>query len=63
MTRIFINIIIIIIINLLGRVFKVTKNGLFYCKSILGCQVIEDFDVCKLDDLWRHDVDTQITKK
>ena len=24
---------------------------LFYCESALGCQVIQDFDLCKLDDL------------
>ena len=24
---------------------------LFYCDSILGCRVIKDFDVCKLDEL------------
>ena len=24
---------------------------LFYCDSTLGCQVIQDFDLCKLDDL------------
>ena len=22
------------------------------CDSTLGCQVIQDFDLCKLDDLW-----------
>ena len=28
------------------------KNGvLFYCDSTLGCGVIRDFDLCKLDDL------------
>jgi len=30
---------------------------LFYCDSTLGCWVIQDFDLCKLDDLWRHNVD------
>ena len=24
---------------------------LFYCDSTLGCRVIQDFDLCKLDDL------------
>ena len=31
---------------------------LFYCDSTLGCRVIQEFDLCKLDDLWRHIVDT-----
>ena len=25
---------------------------LFYCDSTLGCRVIQEFDVCKLDDFW-----------
>ena len=24
--------------------------SLFYCDSTLGCRVIQDFDLCKLDD-------------
>ena len=28
-----------------------TQNFLFYCESSLGCRVIQDFDLCKLDDL------------
>ena len=32
---------------------------LFYCDSTLGCRVI---DLCKLDDLWRHFVDTKWCK-
>ena len=32
---------------------------LFYCDSILGCPVIQDFGLCKLDDLWRYSVDTK----
>ena len=35
---------------------------LFYCDSTLGCWVIQDFDLCKLDDLWRHNVDTKWCK-
>ena len=35
---------------------------LFYCDSTLGCRVIQDFDVCKLDDLWRHNLDTKWRK-
>ena len=35
---------------------------LFYCDSTLGCWVIQDFDLCKLDDLWRHRVDTKWCK-
>ena len=28
---------------------------LFYCDSTVGCRVIQDFDLCKLDDkLWRQ---------
>ena len=36
-----------------------------YVSEILGCWVMEDFDLCKLDDLWCHMVDTkwnEITK-
>ena len=35
---------------------------LFYCDSTLGCRVIQDFDLCKLDDLWHHNVDTKWCK-
>ena len=40
------------------------KNSatLFYCDSTLGCRVIQDFDLCKLDDLQRHIVDTKLCK-
>ena len=31
--------------------------SLFYCDSTLGCRVIQDFDLCKLDDFWRHSMD------
>ena len=31
----------------------------FYSDSTLGCRVIQDFDLCKLDDIWRHFVDTK----
>ena len=27
------------------------KNGVCYCVSTIGCRVIQDFDLCKLDDL------------
>jgi len=27
---------------------------LFYCDGALGCRVVQDFDLWKLDDLWRH---------
>ena len=27
------------------------ERRLFYCDSTLGCQVIQDFDLCKLDYL------------
>ena len=36
-------------ISLLERAFKVMKNGV--CDSNLGCRFIQDFDLCKLDDL------------
>ena len=37
---------------LLERAFKMIKNGVYvYCDSTLGCQVIHDFDLCKLDNL------------
>ena len=32
------------------------KWRLFYCNSILGCQVIQNLDLCKLDELSCHDV-------
>ena len=35
---------------------------LFYCDSALGCQVVQDFDLCKLDDLWCHFVYTKWCK-
>ena len=35
---------------------------LFYCDSTLGCRVIQDFDLCKLNDLWCHFVDTKWCK-
>ena len=34
-----------------------------YCNSTLGCQIIIDFDLCKLEDLWRHIVDTKLICK
>ena len=35
------------------------ERCLFYCNSILGCRgSIQDFGLCKLEDLWRHKVDT-----
>ena len=35
---------------------------LFHCDCTLGYRVIQDFDLCKLDDLWRHIVDTKWCK-
>ena len=35
---------------------------LLYCDSTLGCQVVQDFDLCKLDYLWCHRVDTKWCK-
>ena len=32
------------------------KDGVY----LLGCQVIQDFDLCKFEDLWRHNVDTDV---
>ena len=37
-------------IRLLGRDFKVMKNGVYYCDSISGYCVIQDFDLCKSED-------------
>ena len=36
----------------------------FYCDSTLDCQVMQDFDLCKLDNLGRHivDIKCKITK-
>ena len=39
------------------------RMALFYCDSTLGCRVIQDFNLCKLDDLWRHFVDKKWCKK
>ena len=36
------------------------SRRLFYCYSTRGCRVIQDLDLCKLDDLWRHIVDTDV---
>ena len=35
------------------------ESRLFYCDSTLDCRVIQDFDLCKLDDFWRHNMDTK----
>ena len=35
---------------------------LFYCNSSLGCRVIQDNGLCKLDDLLRHNVDKKLCK-
>ena len=35
---------------------------LFDCDSTLGSRVIQEFDLCKLDDLWHHIVDTKWCK-
>ena len=35
---------------------------LFYCESTLGCRVIQDLDLCKLEDLWHHNVDPNAVK-
>ena len=32
------------------------KNGVYF-GSTLGCRVIQDFDLCRLDDLLGHIVD------
>ena len=38
--------------NLLLKSFQNDEEWrLFYCDSTLGCGVIRDFDLCKLDDL------------
>ena len=40
-------------IHLLGIDFKLMKDGIYFIVnySILGCRVIQDFDLCKLEDL------------
>ena len=35
---------------------------LFYCDNTLGCWVIQDFDLCKLENLRCHAVDTKLYK-
>ena len=48
---------------LIWNSFKNDKEWrLFYCDSTIGCRVIQDFDLCKLDDLWGHSVDTKWCK-
>ena len=47
----------------LGYPQELSNGGeccLFYCASTLGCRVIQDLDLCKLDDLWRHIVDADV---
>ena len=40
------------------------KNGVYFnCDSNLGCRVIQDFDLCKLDDLSHYDKMMQNHKK
>ena len=35
----------------IGKSFQNEKESrLFYCDSTLGCRVIQDFDLCKLDE-------------
>ena len=42
------------------RAFKVHDEWpLFYCNSILVCRVIQNFGLCKWDDLWCHIADTK----
>ena len=37
---------------LIGKSFQNDEEWrLFYCDSTLGCRVIQDFNLCKLDDL------------
>ena len=44
--------------NFYYPVWKSFQNNeewcLFYSDSTLGCRVIQDFGLCKSDDLWRH---------
>ena len=35
------------------------RMAFIYCDSTPGGRVIQDFDLYKLDDLWRHNVDTK----
>jgi len=48
---------------LVSNSFQIDEEWrLFYCNSIFGCGVIQGFDLCRLDDLWRHSVDTKWSK-
>ena len=46
-------------IFLLSYSKELSKWWLFYCDSTLGCRVIRDVGLCKLDHLWRDNVDTK----
>ena len=37
-------------ISVFERPFKMMKNGVYFIGT-LGCGVIQDFDLCRLDDL------------
>ena len=38
------------------------KNGVCFVIALLVFQVIQDFDLCKLEDFWCHNVDTKWCK-
>ena len=39
------------------------KNGVYFIViALLVAELFTDFDLCKLDDLWRHSVDTKWCK-
>lgn len=43
---------------LIGKSFQNIEEWLLlYFNSIIGCWVIQDFDLCKLQDLWHHNGD------
>ena len=48
----------------LGRAFKMEKNGVYFILiAFFVAKLFKIFDLCKLDDLWHHKIDTQIDVK
>ena len=46
-------------IRLLEKAFKMMKNGVYFIVIALFVAELFDFDLCKLDYLWRHIVDAK----
>ena len=49
----------IFLLSYLKELSKWWRMAFIYCDSTPGGRVIQDFDLYKLDDLWRHNVDTK----